>query len=230
MSEAERFLLTGLPETQRQRMEEQLLLDDGLFEEVLAAEDDLIDAAARGELDPQSQERLAHLPDLQQRLAFARQLARTAAQHRTEEPPRSIYRRWGPWLSAAALLLLAIGLGSAFLEDSTAEFVLRPTGLRGDGPELVIAARTDHIELHLELTQDFEERRFRAMLRTRSGDQVRRWEELTSQRFDWGTSVVIDLPAEELSPGSYAAHLLSTGADGDEQKIDIYSFTVVRAE
>ena len=233
MSEAERFLFTGLPEAERQRLEEQILLDDELFEEVLAVEGDLLDAAARGEVDPEEEERLAHLPDLEQRLAFARQLARASAQHLGREQHRTPLRRFAPWLAAAALLWLTFGLGWLWLalhSNPKAEFVLRPTGLRGGGPELVIGEEAEKVELHLELTRSFKANRFAVLLNTKAGDEVERWEELNSERFAWGTAVVILVAAEVLDPGAYSAQLLELDADGAGKEAGMYSFTVVLLE
>ena len=229
---AEDFLLTDLPETERQRLEEQILLDDDFFEQVLAAEDDLLDAAARGELDPQTADRLAQLPDLEQRLAFASELAQASAQHANSVSSPAPLRRLAPWLAAAAALWLAVGLGWLWftLQKSAAEFVLQPTGIRGGGPELTVPEGTEKVKLHLELKQGFPDNRFAVFLENAEGQELERWETLHSERFSWGSAVVVQIPGEFLLPGSYAARLLYIDAQGAGTEAGIYAFTVVLPE
>lgn len=68
------YLLGELPEDERLRLEEDYLADSELFARVLAVEEDLIDAYARGELSEsarkQFEERYGRAAD-QQRIAFA---------------------------------------------------------------------------------------------------------------------------------------------------------------
>ncbi len=74
----QQLLADAVPEEERQQLEEQLMIDDDLFDSVLADEHDLLDAAARGELTPVEQKVLSALPDAGEQLAFARALARVA--------------------------------------------------------------------------------------------------------------------------------------------------------
>jgi anti-sigma-K factor RskA len=141
------LLLGQLSEAERQRLEKQALVDDELFLAVLAAEDDLIDAAASGELDPVDIERLACIPGLDQRLDFARALKKTADE-RTASSIRVVrpgWQQWRRWLAAAAALVLAAGLlllmkpaGISDLSSAADSYVLPMAGLRGSGAELSV--------------------------------------------------------------------------------------------
>jgi len=98
-------------------MDERFLEDEGLFEELEAAETELLDDYAQGTLTGEERTRferlLAASPRLTNRLAIARDLHRRlegsgAASARVFDPPRD--RPVAPrWLLAAAVALLAIG-------------------------------------------------------------------------------------------------------------------------
>jgi len=238
-----RFLLAELREDERQRLEERLLSDDDLFDEMLAAEDDLVDAAARGELGANERERLAALPGMEQRLAFAHTLAKLVAQRSRSEmgPRRSAWQRWTPWLTTAAVLAVASGLwlvlgfepqqqGDPQRISRTASFVLPRASLRSAGAELPIDAGIDRVELLLELTENAGEGHFRAVLEEEHATELLSWDELTATRFDWGMAVRIDLPAERLAPGAYSLRLFTDDAPGSPVEIGRYGFTVVRSE
>lgn len=78
-SSLDRFLASDVESEEAEDFSSQMLLDDEAFERALAEEDDLIDAAVRGELDEESEERIRNflgtLPEAGERLAFARELA-----------------------------------------------------------------------------------------------------------------------------------------------------------
>ncbi|HEX2164236.1 MAG TPA: hypothetical protein VHM02_09825, partial [Thermoanaerobaculia bacterium] len=82
---ASRYLLGLLSEGERERWEEALLHDRHAFEATLTAEDDLIDAYARGELARRERSAFERSflvrEGIAERLAFARALA-TAAKRR----------------------------------------------------------------------------------------------------------------------------------------------------
>lgn len=73
------FLLGELPEAERDALEESLFLNDGAFEQALAAEEELLDAYARGELSTAERERFEALflsrPRVRERVRFALALA-----------------------------------------------------------------------------------------------------------------------------------------------------------
>jgi CHAT domain-containing protein len=75
-----RYLLGELNEEEQQAVEEKLLEDDGLFDSVLAAEDELIDEYVDGALSPGERESFEGLflsvPERQRKLSFAMALRR----------------------------------------------------------------------------------------------------------------------------------------------------------
>lgn len=133
---ATRYLLGLLPSDERERWEESLLVDRHAFDSTLAAEDDLIDAYARGELG--RRERAAFERSLLvregtgARLAFASALATASARAAAEErlpvaSDRRRQRRFGRAMrwAAAAALIAGLGSGAAFLGVRSAELAGR---------------------------------------------------------------------------------------------------------
>ena len=78
-----RFLLGGGTEAERERLEAEFFADDDAFQQMLAAEDDLIDAYARGELSDserrQFEERYMNSSVGRERVCFARAFAAAPA-------------------------------------------------------------------------------------------------------------------------------------------------------
>ena len=78
-----RYLLGEISESERKQIEEAYFTDDYAFEQVLIAEEQLIDSYAQGEMDSKDErlsEMLLSSPQGQQRLRFARALASAASQ------------------------------------------------------------------------------------------------------------------------------------------------------
>ena len=117
------YLLGSTPDGERERLEEALLADDGLYEELLATEEELIDEYVWGRLTEservQFDRYLNTLPDSERRLGFASALrarllaprpeseAANRATHFASQdrsfPPRAFL------ISAAAILLTILG-------------------------------------------------------------------------------------------------------------------------
>ncbi|HEX2253677.1 MAG TPA: hypothetical protein VHQ65_10460 [Thermoanaerobaculia bacterium] len=112
--QARRYLLGRLDDRERDRFEAGLLADDDAYEAVLAAEDELIEEYARGDLDRRDHAEFAarHLgrEGMGERIAFARVLAEEA-RHAARNAPRPARRVFG-WLPRPALRLAA---ASAFV-------------------------------------------------------------------------------------------------------------------
>lgn len=94
------FLLGELSEEERQQFEEQWFDQDDFFQEVLAAEDDLIDAYVRGTLSSQQRTRFEaqflNSPQQRQRVEFAKAL------HKKVQPvpvPSPVLVKPTPWWS-----------------------------------------------------------------------------------------------------------------------------------
>jgi hypothetical protein len=116
--QAREYLLGNLAEGERERFEDRLIGDEELFESLQHAEDDLLDAYARGELPPAEREHLERTllrsPRVRQRLAVARRLVAEPEAPAGGAAPRPGFRlgRWSRFvpLAAAASILLVFGI------------------------------------------------------------------------------------------------------------------------
>lgn len=87
----DRLVLRRLPDgTQLEELEERLIADDELFSKALVAEDDLLDAYGRRQLDAERRSVIESIgsrdPRFAQRMRFAETLATRAASSRIENP------------------------------------------------------------------------------------------------------------------------------------------------
>ena len=86
-----RYLLGGGTEAERERLEAEFFADDDIFQEMLTAEDDLIDAYARGELSDserrQFEGRFLNSVDGRERVQFARAFAAAPVPHAITSAP-----------------------------------------------------------------------------------------------------------------------------------------------
>ena len=117
-----RYFLGDLPQEERVRLEDRYLLDVALFEELLAAENDLIDAYVRGELTEAERQQfeMEYLksPEGRGRLDFARALSQVSVLAKEAVPARKnslLKRMWAAlsirqgipqWVLATAVVLI----------------------------------------------------------------------------------------------------------------------------
>lgn len=111
------YILGGLSEAERERLEEQYFIHDETWEKLRAVENDLIDSYVRGELPPHRREQFEKyflaLPGRRQRLEFARTLIdpvlrETAAEEVGKQGKRPEQSLWNwRWAATAAGLILA---------------------------------------------------------------------------------------------------------------------------
>lgn len=131
-SEMARYLLGDMPEDKLTDFEKRYFADDALFDQMLLVKHELVDAYVRNHLDAETNEKFERhflaTPSGQQEVAFASALREKLNEPRprigTEKKQNS---RWaelfGGWsfpefgLAAAALLLIAIGLGWLVIEN-----------------------------------------------------------------------------------------------------------------
>ncbi len=108
------YLLGALPEREQQQLEQKYMVDDAQFEELLAAEDDLLDAYVRGELSSTQRKQFeTHFlvsPRRQKRLEFARALAISSMSTHPATIGDSV-RGSGSWMSWISSLFQPSGLG-----------------------------------------------------------------------------------------------------------------------
>lgn len=141
-----RYLLGMLEQEEEYRLEERLLSDTEYFDELLMAEDELVDDYIDGELSERAREKFEHhflsTFERQQKLSFAKALKRhvavaevTRPLHAGEAPPRLTFRQRlmrvclgakSPLLVFSFAFLLIIILGGSWL-------VVRNLRLRSPG-------------------------------------------------------------------------------------------------
>jgi hypothetical protein len=238
-----RWLLGKLPEHEREALEERALADGELFERLLIAEEELVDARVRGELSARDRRRfdasLATSPRLRERLRIARLLAAEADRVAATRPaaawkPAVELRRWLsrplPAALAAAALLLSLGvpiylyLQRAAPSGPTSPLrepfvvVLQPAELLRVGEEPVapidLPADATELELLLELEPPAGEA-FTAVVVDARGEELRRFTGLERRRLDWGEAVALELPLEPFLGEPFEVRLLAAGT-GEE--------------
>lgn len=219
------YLLGTATDGQERSMEERFLEDDAAFEELEAAETELLDDYTQGALTEDERahfERLvAASPRLQQRVVIARDLQRRfegscAFSSRTiDRPPdRAVIPRW---LLAAAVALVAIGGSWLVLTSQTGEsdpktagaasvtFELTPTVRgAGGGNDFVLPPEAKEVVLTLPAVAAHAPT---AVIKNLSGAQI------------WSGTVTVDgerslvrTPAASLKPGDYLLVLSSSTA------------------
>ena len=121
------YLLGELAEEKQRQLEESLLTRNELFEELLMAEDELVDEYAAGLLDERERERFEarflSTPDRLQKLRFARSLRKHIAAATARKPPASTagdpqtssWKRWLPTFLHTRNPVLAFSLATALL-------------------------------------------------------------------------------------------------------------------
>src|ERR1051325_9735797 len=115
------YLLGKLAGAERDQFEERLFMDDELFGELLATEDELIDSSISGELDQEDAESFATgflvTPERQQKWLFRKGLQRASNAHAVTSQSHPIpiaglssTHNWIYWATASvAAVLLMIG-------------------------------------------------------------------------------------------------------------------------
>jgi hypothetical protein len=241
MNEEERirkYLLDELSDEAREEVRERLARDDTYFESVLEAENDLIDAYARGELDPGLRgkvERFLKASSQEHRADFAAQLAH----HAKSETAPIRYRRYvRVAIAACAVLAAALGVSlhrisvmqqtppatsSPQPEGSIYSFFVTPGSLRSSGTRSVSIPEGSHaVEIQLALPEGTRFSRYAAQLETSAGE--RRWLAEGSAK---GDAFVLLLSRDVLPPGSYATVLYGI-LDGDRRElVDYYYFEII---
>ncbi|MEW6734286.1 MAG: hypothetical protein AB1489_23370 [Acidobacteriota bacterium] len=129
------YLLGELTEAEQSQLEEHYLSDPALFEQLLAIEDELIDAYVRGELTPSQQKHFEEYFLISERRREQLEIAKAMVDYvgkrstvqvapvtmLTEHQPSTLMKRQLPWLwlafMAASVLLFALTSGWLLLEN-----------------------------------------------------------------------------------------------------------------
>ena len=248
-----RYLLGGLSEEERERLQAEYLRDPELFDRLVAAEEDLIDAYVRGELGEDDrnrfEERFGKTPAQKQRLHVARMLQTAASPHAAASSRARLKR----WLPAAAAVVLVAGAAAFLVRDpdpratsvqrapvsspvatpagapaTVQSFVLRPGAVRAAGAETSIALNPDGVlELRLALGErpgaDYPA--YQAVLQTAAGSIVMRRDDLEIERSAAGQFITLRVPASSMERRDYVV-LLNGVRDGAVEFLRGYSFSV----
>jgi hypothetical protein len=231
------FLLGEMPTEERAAFQQRFFEDDELFSRVVAAEDDLADALARGELPAAEAARVrAFLEESSQkdRLPIARALAQAEAR-------KSARSAWPRLLPLAACLIL--GIAAVWLALRTRELETRiaavrpapqiagaafpiaiPAGtVRGSAEPapIEIPAGAKVVELHLEVRSPGAHANYRIEIARNSAPPTFS----VTLPSPLPAELTIPVPRAALPPGHYEIAL--SGVDGDQAApIDYYYCTV----
>jgi hypothetical protein len=238
------YLLRGLDNDQQQGIEKRLLVEDDLLEELEIAEDELIDEYLTGKLADKDRERFEQnfltISDRHQKVRFSRSFNRylrtSEGQEKAAVPFRSHFwstHNWGlPAAATAAILVIVAGIFwfSRPRTPPTPTFatltLTMSTSTRAEGApatKLTLPLDADALRLRLELPErSSPATRHRVKLLTANGDT----QTLPTIGQD-EKSIVVEIPAAQLSRGQYAVKLFAVQSDGTEQPINgSYYFTV----
>jgi len=226
-----RYLLGELPPDEAAAIDDALL-DDDLWQALQLAEDELLDAQARGRLDPARAQRLAERiaasPRLRERVELHRGLQVIAqARERRARARTRVIRTAAVVLGMAAVLALFVavrgrgGPGRAAGGEVVA-LALVPTTRAGGVPEVQLATAQ---ALALSVVMDAEEAFSRYRVEIRSGG-VLRWSQddvIAAQG-----ALALRVPVSALAEGVHELEITGIGPRGEAAKLGVRSFRVVR--
>jgi hypothetical protein len=249
-----RYLLDELPEGERERLEEEYFASDAVWDAVVEAENDLIDAYLRGGLSARDRAQFEAVflssAERRDRLELARSLIRVPR----PEPTRPLaLPRWAPrrLVATAACLSAAVIGGSVLLRNPpqsgpavevpaltrvdapAVSVLLTPGSVRGAGgggtQTVRVPAAPSSMRLVLDMRRD-DFKIYNVVVRSVEGAVVHRVDGLESRPTpEGGRAVVVDLPSRVLATADYVVDLSGrspSGAGG--QLVDSYSFSASR--
>jgi hypothetical protein len=237
------YLLGQLAGDGLEQFEQQLFSDDDMFEEVLAAEDELIDESIEGRLNPNESELFAKFflnsPEREQNVLFRQVLKNYAEKKNRKLQPAP--KRWS-FLPAAiqsvraavasAALAVVVALVALMLliplpptSFATVNLTIGVSNRAGSTPaeKIKLPLNADALKLQLALPQSSNAANsYRVELRKISGE-TKTLEPLSKDE----KSVVVVIPAAQLARDQYALNLYVTKPGEPEQRIPgSYYFTV----
>jgi hypothetical protein len=246
-----RYLLGELPETDAERFEQEYFVSDDRFGEMLAAEDDLIEAFLQRKLNPgerrQFEARFLATARGRQKVTLAAALAKiSGAPRRTS---------WTKVLAiAAAVTVIAIGAGMLReivvmrhqIEELQSEprrarpvatsrpsdvfsLVLNGGQERSSAPAatIVLPRNSATAELWLLLPHD-DYPTYTATLQSIDGHTLRAEHALASRALDGRKAILFRIPSETLEARTYIVSVSGDKAGAPSEPIEDFSFTVRR--
>ena len=229
------YLLGQLTGESLNEFEHRLFTDEGLFDQVLVTEDELIESSIAGELGQDEAEWFAKYflitPEREQRLQFRKTLQRVtkAEKHaRLLNPPSPQRLPWPPsWMSWAVTTVAAMIIIAAAIQivrspqNILAEVTLTPgASERGPGGQATsrITLLPQHLSLKLHLTlpqPPIPAKDYRIEMLSSDVDKSKTLRPLSHSE----QSVEVVVPASDLARGAYAFNVFAIKADGTEQRI-----------
>jgi hypothetical protein len=250
------YLLGTLDGDQKTQFEERILTEPGVYEELLVAEEELIDQYVAGDLSElerrQFESHFLITAERQKNLRFGKLLQKYASSHLdlTEEPPiqvqslslpRTRTRRW-PWVGifAAVLGCAAIMFVRGLVNNREAAGVVQQTiprvmtvtllpgsaGIESSNAQPVIVSPKG-AEVKIELAlKNPTFRNYKSEL-FRENTSLKISDELTMEAKGEQRVVPFTVTREMLSPGDYQVKLSGVLDSGADEFIDNYSFRVI---
>ena len=236
---------------ERDALEQEFFEQDDLFEELLAAEDELVDDLVAGRLSADTkatlEQRPALVPGLKVRATLSRKLSQLAAergegefresQQAVSQPrPRQRFRSW---LAAAALLALAVGPWLWWRSQTAAPdvgldphmtWVLSASSSRGAALPQLHLPPGGSVTLILELDQPLQGTpgSLRGTLTDGRGTVRKLRSELRVETFPWGIGVEVMLPKDAWRKGINTIELGVVRTDGTVELVAIYYFELLQ--
>jgi hypothetical protein len=243
------YLLGSLGAERRTAVEEQILVDPSVYEELLAAEEELIDQYVHGGLSKAEQHQFeTHFlitAERHKNLRFGRLLKRYIDSHRVAVPNQAAvpfhltsFSR-GPAIAVAAGIAACLGLlflgwhvvrkptvSTAGQSTSRVMVVsLAPGSTRSAGvtQRVTVPPTGVNLKLELEVTNTSFPNYKSQLLR---GSEPLQTNELKMEAKGNHNVVPLTITAEKLSPGEYSVRLCGVSDSGKKAFLDSYSFTV----
>jgi hypothetical protein len=244
------YLLGKLPESERESLEKRVLTEAEINDEILAAEDELIDQYLAGKLDtqelPQFESHFLATEARQRKLHFGQTLRRyLASQSQVPsaggfERPRTLFSWLGRHPAFAACLVLAVCLGVSgvlwisknrrtrpAVSPASVAITLVPGSTRDDNGETQRIKRPSSghsVEIQLELGSseysDYQVELFR------EHESVNTYKNLHPQTRNGHVTLSVVVGGNELTPGDYTFKVSGTSASGELEFKDQYQLRV----
>ena len=250
------YLLGSLPPERREGLEDQLLGDGDLYQELLIAEDELIDHYLAGELTSlerqQFEANFLITADRQRQFRFGKNLRRYLNSHRTPDSSSDTQLTNQPsgsqWFSLRALarnplvlflVIVAVSLGAFAVHrvsrmkvtkqtaTQTVELALTPRASRSAGTIQGLTTPPASNNVRLKLELNSGDfHSYKAEL-LKGGQTVSVREGLTAEKEGEHRVVAFDVPGETLGPADYQIKLSGSSDSGESEAVDNYCFRVL---
>ena len=247
-----RYLLGSASEGERERFEQDLLADEGLYEELLATEEELIDEYVAGQLPELEQagflQYLSKLPDYEKRLEFAQALRARSVHSQAEVASGGAEVEQGDasgagfplrasLVAAAAVLVMTVGgvwslmtisgLRQEIALAGPRSFLLTAGTLRSGGTAQVLRVpqKPALMEIHLDLGFDDYET-YRAVLYDSHAAELMSLNQLKARIEDDEILVTLSISSEPLTKGDYYISLIGVTENGELEPVARYDFRI----